>query len=353
MYLSDDSVTCLRAVIWFILFITGLTFLNRRAVHLLKQWAAGTETKVDDGILEIVEKESRQTSVYFFIMVYLSTKIARIELPGWDAYLWPLFLMLFSWRVVVVLHGLTSTLMMECADFRENQTRTILKAVKIILLAVAGLFVSENSGLRVNTLMAGVSISGAVVALSSQALLQDLFAFFAILMDVPFVVGDKIRVGASELGTVESVGLRTTRVRDLNGELQIYANKDISNTRISSFAQMPWRRKIIVLEFAPHTTATEIESFIQHAKAVVEEHPRARFVAGRLSCTTHWGFEVKIIFKTDGTLDGGEALNVESELNIALVKVIERMNLELSSKVRLKIEQALVQAGLSLQDSKS
>lgn len=79
--------------------------------------------------------------------------------------------------------------------------------VQIILLAVAGLFVSENSGLRVNTLMAGVSISGAVVALSSQALLQDLFAFFAILMDVPFVVGDKIRVGASELGTVRCGGV--------------------------------------------------------------------------------------------------------------------------------------------------
>jgi small-conductance mechanosensitive channel len=104
-----------------------------------------------------------------------------------------------------------------------------------VLLAVA------NMGFDVSTMIAGLGIGGVAVALAAQNILSDLFASASIVLDKPFVLGDFIVVG-DEMGTVEYIGLKTTRLRSLSGEQLVFSNADLLKSRIHNYKRMAERR---------------------------------------------------------------------------------------------------------------
>ena len=104
----------------------------------------------------------------------------------------------------------------------------------------------DNFGINITTLIAGLGIGGIAVALAVQNILGDLFASFSIVFDKPFVIGDFIIVG-DFLGTVEYVGLKTTRIRSLSGEQLIFSNADLLQSRIRNFKRMQERRVVFTI----------------------------------------------------------------------------------------------------------
>src|SRR5690606_9951706 len=103
----------------------------------------------------------------------------------------------------------------------EASLRTTLSAVRlgarITLYALVFLLILDNLGVNVTALVAGLGVGGIAVALAVQNILGDLFSSFSIVMDKPFVLGDFVIVG-NEMGTVEKIGLKTTRIKSLGGE---------------------------------------------------------------------------------------------------------------------------------------
>ncbi|MDH4260723.1 MAG: mechanosensitive ion channel family protein [Gammaproteobacteria bacterium] len=112
--------------------------------------------------------------------------------------------------------------------------RTIVWAT-VLLLAL------DNVGVNVTALIAGLGVGGIAVALAAQNILGDLFASLSIVIDKPFVIGDSIVVDDAQ-GTVEHVGLKTTRIRSLSGEQIVIANGDLLKSRIRNYQQMRERR---------------------------------------------------------------------------------------------------------------
>ncbi len=112
------------------------------------------------------------------------------------------------------------------------------------LLLVAILLLSlSNLGIDVGALIAGLGIGGIAVALAAQNILGDLLASLSIVLDKPFVVGDSILVGDMG-GTVEHIGIKTTRVRSTAGEQLIFSNKDLLESRVRNFKRM-WERRVV------------------------------------------------------------------------------------------------------------
>lgn len=142
--------------------------------------------------------------------------------------------------------------------------------VLILLLAL------QNIGVDVTSLIAGLGIGGIAVALAMQNILGDLFASLTIAMDRPFVIGDFIVVG-SDMGTVENIGLKTTRVRSLSGEQLVFGNADLLSSRIRNYKRMRERRVVFGFGVVYATPPETLEAINALVRGAVEAQTNVRF----------------------------------------------------------------------------
>ncbi|MCM8799712.1 MAG: mechanosensitive ion channel family protein, partial [Candidatus Omnitrophica bacterium] len=103
----------------------------------------------------------------------------------------------------------------------EKSLYGMMIVIKLTIWIGAIIFLLDNLGFKVSTVVAGLGIGGVAVALAAQTILKDLFSYFCIIFDKPFKVGDFIIVD-DFMGTVEHIGIKTTRIRSLNGEVLIF-----------------------------------------------------------------------------------------------------------------------------------
>jgi small-conductance mechanosensitive channel len=199
-----------------------------------------------------------------------------------------LTLLVIAWRAVGLLttlsrYSIHRTILSDPND-RANlataQTAT-LAANSLIWLATV-LFVLSNLGFNVSSMIAGLGIGGIAVALAAQAVLGDLFSALAIYIDKPFIVGDSIKV-ADFLGTVEHIGMKTTRVRSLSGELLVYPNSSLTNQRIQNFHRMTERRVVINFSVPLGTPTETLKNIPAQVAAIVTKTPNLRFGRAHLS----------------------------------------------------------------------
>jgi small-conductance mechanosensitive channel len=148
--------------------------------------------------------------------------------------------------------------------------------VRILLWLIILLIALDNLGVNVSALIAGLGVGGIAVALAVQNILSDLFASFSIVLDKPFVIGDFIIVD-NFLGTIEHIGLKTTRVRSLSGEQLIFSNTDLLKTRIRNYKRMHERRIVFsigVVYQTSHAKLTKIPKIIEN---IIEKQEQTRF----------------------------------------------------------------------------
>ena len=157
------------------------------------------------------------------------------------------------------------------AASKAEQNRAIANALgliqlmaRVVVWSIAFLLILNNLGFDVTALVAGLGIGGIAVALAAQNILGDLFASLAIVLDQPFVVGDFV-VMDDKMGTVERIGIKTTRLRSLSGEELIVANADLLSSRIHNFKRMAERRVLFTIGITYETPADKVEKLPEHA----------------------------------------------------------------------------------------
>ena len=144
------------------------------------------------------------------------------------------------------------------------------------LWAVVVLLILDNLGIDITALVAGLGIGGIAVALAAQNILGDLFSSLSIVLDKPFEAGDFIIFGA-EMGTIERIGIKTTRVRSLTGEEIVVSNSDLLSARIRNYRRMDERRGQFLLGVEYGTSADKLERIPQVICEIIDRHPNARF----------------------------------------------------------------------------
>lgn len=141
----------------------------------------------------------------------------------------------------------------------DKTTMNALKTVlRIVLWSIVLILVLDNiPGVQITALVTSLGIGGIAIGLALQNILGDLFASLSITLDKPFVINDFIQVD-NYLGTVEKIGLKSTRVRSLSGEQLIFSNSDLLNSRIQNFKRLERRRNIIKLGVLYQTTPEQL-----------------------------------------------------------------------------------------------
>ena len=166
------------------------------------------------------------------------------------------------------------------ATEEDGANRTTMNALSFLArLALWGtilLLVLDNLGIDVTALVAGMGIGGIAIALAVQNILSDLFASLSIVLDKPFVNGDFVVVG-DMAGSVEHIGIKTTRIRSISGEQLIFSNTDLLGSRIRNFGRMRERRVVFSLGVTYQTPAEKLERVPGLIRAAIESQQSARF----------------------------------------------------------------------------
>lgn len=142
---------------------------------------------------------------------------------------------------------------------------------QIALWAVVVLLALDNMGVNITALVAGLGVGGVAVALAVQNILGDLFASLSIVVDKPFVIGDFIIV-ENYMGTVEHVGLKTTRIRSLDGEQIVFSNSDLLQSRVRNYKRMYERRVVFTFSLVYETTPDQLEKVPAIVREAIEQH---------------------------------------------------------------------------------
>jgi small-conductance mechanosensitive channel len=197
-----------------------------------------------------------------------------------------------------------------------RQARTLWPFVTVVTWGVGIVFLLDNLGFRVSAVVAGLGITGIAVALGAQALLADLFSYLAITLDRPFELDDFIVVG-DYMGTVEHIGIKTTRLRSLSGEQLIFCNKDLTDSRVRNYRRMRSRRVEFRLQLAYENSVEKLREIPSLIARIVEGMPRVRFERAHFVAYQESGLQFDVVYHVL-TDDYGAYMDAQQGINLAL-----------------------------------
>jgi small-conductance mechanosensitive channel len=256
----------------------GLRLVEQILIVRIERLTAKTHTAIDDAVVGALRKTKL---LYLFIVaVYLGSRV--LDLPE--------EIRAIDWRVLMVATLLQAGIWASAAisiwleRYRESEedgaNRTTMNALsflaRVVLWTLVLLLILDNLDVDVTALVTGLGIGGIAIALAVQNVLSDLFASLSIVLDKPFVNGDFIVVG-DLAGSVEHVGIKTTRVRSLSGEQLVFSNNDLLTSRIRNFGRMNERRVVFMIGVTYQTSADKLERVPALIQEAIEGRSHVRF----------------------------------------------------------------------------
>jgi small-conductance mechanosensitive channel len=309
---------------------TIVIMLIRQVVSArLAKLAERTETVVDDFIVEGI-RSIRKTYV---LVIAIGLALTWLHFPN-AAHRAIKGVVAF----VVVLQGLRSANVL--AEFwirhygsrKDSLDRTTLRALsyalRFFVFTAIILIGIEWAGFESKNLLTGLGVGGIAIALAVQNILGDLFAALSIVLDKPFVVGDTIAVDNFE-GDVAHIGLKSTRVRSINGEEVIFSNADLLRSRLRNLTRRENRRYGIVLQLEPGTPADKVARVPAIVAEAVKADGRGTFQRAHLRAVTATGAEVESSILVPGT-DYMVALDIRQSVLLGVMRGLERENIQLA-----------------------
>jgi small-conductance mechanosensitive channel len=185
---------------------------------------------------------------------------------------------------------------------------------RIVLWLLIGLIALDSLGVHVTTLIAGLGVTGIALALAVQNILGDLFAALSIVLDKPFVVGDPIAVDGLG-GTVERIGLKTTRVRSNSGEQIIFSNGDLLKSRIKNYRRLRERTITLTITLDQSAPAKAIANVPPLIREIVEAQQGVRIARSHVTVPTSQGIAVETVYVVESPdytayMDAQQAITV-------------------------------------------
>lgn len=325
-FLGNPLWQYLASLIYIVLAFYVAKFLDWLTRVWLRQFTSKTKTALDDQLLELLNGPIKV--VAFVVFLHIGLSIFHWP-PAAELWLHKIFVIILAISLTYMLLKVTDLLVglwrERGADLEKGTNDqlfiVIRKGIKAFLLVIAVLVTMQNLGVNVTAAVASLSIGGLALGLAAQDTLANLFGAVAIFADKPFRVGDRIKLDAVD-GTVEGIGLRSTRVRNLDGHLVTIPNKTMGNATITNVAARPNIKTEMNLGLTYDTPADKVRRATAILEEVYRAHPMTsdvwvsfnRFDASALNLyVVHWwnGVEPK------AHLAGMQELNLEIKRRFA------------------------------------
>ncbi|GHV12733.1 hypothetical protein AGMMS49938_05870 [Fibrobacterales bacterium] len=328
VFLGNSLSHWFAAVILLVAIYFLLKFAFRKICIQIEKISKKTRTNIDDVLVGALKK----SGFWFFAAIALFFS-ARVLNLGEYSFV-PLkiltlttFFQIGIW-VSVVFNGVLKNW-----SEKNNQNPTQNAAVAILrwlgkffIWAVILLLTLDNLGVKVVSLLAGLGVGGIAVALAVQKILGDLFASISIMLDKPFEIGDYITVGGVS-GTVESIGVKTTRIRSATGEQIVVANSDLLDSRVSNFKRMKERRITFGIGVTYQTTRENLNAIVEIVKGIIAEQENTRFDRGHLKGFGASSIDYEFVFWITKP-DYLTYMDMQQKINLSIIDVFDRKKID-------------------------
>jgi small-conductance mechanosensitive channel len=209
--------------------------------------------------------------------------------------------------------------------------------VMIVLLAL------ENLGVNITTLVAGLGVGGVAVALALQNILGDLFASLSITFDQPFFVGDFVTVD-SFLGSVEHIGIKSTRLRSLTGEQIIMSNADLLKSRLRNYGRMKERRVLFTIGVTYDTPVEKLQQIPGIIRRIIESQEGARFDRSHFANHGACSLDFETVYYVLSA-DYNRHMDLQQEIRLQLHREFDRLGVEFAYPTQRLILERAASAG--------
>jgi small-conductance mechanosensitive channel len=243
-----------------------------------------------------------RTSKLFLLSVALYFAASQLNLPARIEHALSVVIILTFWfqgglwAMAVVRYAINQRARRNGADATLSSSIDIIVFIAgITIWAMAFLLALDNLGVEIKPLLAGLGITGIAVALAVQTVLGDLLASLSIALDKPFVVGDSLQVDNLS-GTVEHIGVKSTRIRSVDGEQLIFSNADLLKSRIRNNGRMRERRATFSINVGYDTPPEKLRDVPPFVKGVIEAQKDTRFDRCHLLGLGDWALRFEVVY---------------------------------------------------------
>ncbi len=316
--------------------------VKRFVVFRLGKWAEKTETDIDDMLIDLVKRTRR--TVLFAVGIWIGSRY--LVFPD-TADLWfhrgvrvVLLIQAGLWAIGLLDYGIQKvTGGSDAKDPARKMGVSVLNLIgRTLIWATIALLALQALGQDVTTLLTGLGVGGIAVALALQNVLGDLFASISILLDKPFVLGDAIVVGDFN-GTVEHIGIKTTRLKSVNGEQLIMGNSDLVHSRIRNFKRLQERRSVFTIGVTYQTGREKLEMIPGMLKEIIEKTHQARFERAHFAKFGDWALVFEAAYFVQHP-DYQSFMDAQQAINFELLKRFEKEGIEFAYPTQTVVQQA-------------
>ena len=332
----------LLAALVYLVLILGLKILERVVIRYLKTLANGDVHKRSSFFIELVEKTAVPT-LYFGAFYFA---LIQLVLPGaLGTFLRAIWLVVLSFQatrlgVTLVIYFIEEFLMKKHKQPEKAKAfKSILNILKISMWGVSAVFVLDNLGFNVGAVVAGLGIGGVAVALAAQTILGDLFNHFVIFFDRPFEEGDAI-VCDEYTGVIENIGIKSTRLRSVNGEQIVISNSNLTNSRIRNYKRMAERRVVFAFGIIYETPLETLKTIPAKIRKIVESNSPVRFDRAHFFKFGDFSLDFEVVYFVLSP-DYTKYMDIQQNINLAIMELFQREKIEFAYPTAMQYQKAL------------
>ena len=326
----------------------ALVLARRLVLRRLERFAPRTATSLDDLALDAV----RRTGTLFLLVVAvaLAARVALVLPENARAAVGLLARVAFLLQAAAWGNGAIRFWTARAARATGEHDRASITTIhllaivaQVVLWTLIGLLALDAFGVNVTALVTGLGIAGVAVALAVQNVLGDLLASLSIALDKPFVVGDYIVFDAF-MGTVENIGLKTTRLRSLSGEQIVVANAELLKKSIRNYQRQVERRVAFTLTFPLDTPPDVMERIPPIVRETVTANAQTRLDRTHFATITDQTLAVETVYFVT-TADYNTYMDIQQRINLALLRRFGAEGIHLAVPTRSVVVRPTARAG--------
>jgi len=338
VFYGNSLESLLTSLVISVVLFFVLIALKKPIIALFSSFAKKTENDTDDFIVGMFEKMSR----LFFGVVAIYVGLKILVLPSWlDKTVNALFIAVVFWQVAIFAKDLANFMLdkyirksRSIEDGAEvgNMMTPVRFVINFLIWALALLLILDNMGVDVTSLIAGLGIGGIAVALAVQNILGDLFASMSIVLDKPFVVGDFIVVG-DKRGVVENIGIKTTRIKALDGEQVVISNSNLLSSIVHNYKKMQERRVAFSFGIVYESSLENIKAIPGIIKEIVEKQEGGRFDRAHFARYGDSSLDFDVVYFINSG-DYTVFMNIQQAINLEMFERFAAMGVEFAYATR-------------------
>lgn len=334
-YLGNSVLSYLFAAGIFLLLFLLVKLLKFVVLKRLKKWSELTKTSVDDFIILNVERfiiPILYLSAFYFGLSYLKLDPAIAKIVNSALVIIVTF---FAIRFIALIINYSIRFYWKKkteSDSVEGQLKGVSGFISLIVWSIGLIFLLDNLGFEITAVVTGLGIGGIAIALAAQAVLGDLFSYFVIFFDRPFEIGDFIIVD-DKMGTVEKVGIKTTRVTSLNGEQIIFSNSNLTNSRIHNYKRMVKRRVLFKIGVVYQTSIENLKDIPVIIRSIIEENEGTTFDRAHFQSYGESSLNFEIVYYVL-TSEFNNYMDIQQKINYRILEEFSARGIEFAYPTR-------------------